>query len=229
MVAPPHQARPPESRLHLVSDQHGTMFVGNVPDRWQKAWWRYDIPRRCLDRFHNERPELLLEIISEQTQDSAGFSMEAAPKPNELKSARGGFGQAKSRLYRLRSTRKHLNPAESLGRHRCDQVQKLGADLCGEAAERQLFDLSFQGLHIMGMAMTDTAHSDASHKIDVALSVFINQCAAAPLRHRQPGIEGDGLQAWGHVPLFLFHDALGPGTWLVTIHVDCSPANRSVR
>ena len=92
-----------------------------------------------------------------------------------------------------------------------DQIEKSRAGLGGEAAERDALELLLDALDVVGMAVAETADSDAGDEIEVLVPVDVGDRAALGVVDRDLRIERDRLEPRRHRLGLAIENRLGFG------------------
>jgi hypothetical protein len=114
---------------------------------------------------------------AEKANNACGLAMVTAPEPNKLEFLTNRFGKTEGGLDRLCAARKQLDVCDAFRQQSTHQVEKIGAGLGREAAERNAFELLLYAFDIVGVAMTETADPNASDEIEVLLPVDVGDRA----------------------------------------------------
>src|SRR4030095_9789940 len=91
-----------------------------------------------------------------------------------------------------------------------EQVEEAGPRLRGEAAERERLDLALERVDVVRMAVPDAADGDARDEVEVLVAVLVDERRALAPRHRQAGVEREGLKARSDVALLARDNLLRP-------------------
>ena len=169
----------------------------------------------------------MLEVAAQQAQHPARLAVEAAPEADDLVLAGLGPRQPQRRLHRLGAAGEELDAREAVRRERRQQVEEARPRLGREAPEGQPLGLALQRLDVMRVAVADAADADARDEVDVLVAVLVDQRAALPSRHRQPGVEREGLRAGGEVLLLAGDDLARAGPDLAPLAHRASPNRRT--
>src|SRR5262249_28791238 len=114
---------------------------------------------RIRRQMHPGRKWTLMIAIAatEQTDHAGGLAVIAAPETDELEFLRDRLGKTKRRFDGLRAAGKKLNVRDAFREQVTDKLEKPGTRFGREAAESGARELLADALHIVGMAVTDTA------------------------------------------------------------------------
>jgi hypothetical protein len=100
------------------------------------------------------------------------------PETDELKFLRGGFGKSEGRLNGLGATGKELDVRYTLRQKITHEGEEAGSGLGRETAEGRTRQLFADAFHIVRVAVTNAADSDAGNEIEIFVSVDIINCTA---------------------------------------------------
>ena len=173
-----------------------------------------------------EGPQVMLEVAAEEPEDAARLAVESAPEADDLVFPGGRLGEPQPGLHGLRAAREHLDARQALGGEGGEQVEEAGARLGGEAAERERLDLALERVDVVRMAVPDAADGDARDEVEVLVAVLVDERRALAARHRQAGVEREGLKARRDVALLARDDLLRPRPDLAPL-AHRSPSSRS--
>src|SRR6185369_3827995 len=182
-----------------------------------------------------EGPQVMLEVAAEEPEDAARLAMESAPESDDLLFPGGRLGEPQPGLHRLRAAREHLDARQARGREGGEQVEEAGSCLRGEAAEREGLDLALERVDVVRMAVPDAADGDARDEVEVLVAVLVDERRALAARHRQAGVEREGLKARRDVALLARDDLLRPRPHLAPLadRIPCAhrapPSKRRAR
>src|SRR4029453_6610822 len=125
-----------------------------------------------------KRPEMVLEVAAEETENAAGLPVEAPPEAEHLVLACGGLREPQGGFHRFGAPGEQLDARQPLRRQRGQSLQEPRTRLRGEASERQPLDLTLERLDVVGVAVADAADSDAGDEVDVLVAVLVDELAA---------------------------------------------------
>jgi hypothetical protein len=126
----------------------------------------------------------------------------------------------------LRAAREHLDARQARGSEGGEQVEEAGSRLGGEAAERERLDLALERVDVVRMAVPDAADGDARDEVEVLVAVLVDERRALAARHRQAGVEREGLKARRDVALLARDDLLRPRPHLAPLAHRITRAHR---
>src|SRR6266705_1900620 len=124
-----------------------------------------------------ERTLVIAVAAAKKPNDAGGLAVVTAPETHEFKFFGHRFGETKSRLDRLGAAREQLNVGDTFGQHAADQLKETGAGVGREAAKGNAVELLCETLHIMWMAVAQTADGDAGDKIEILIAVDVGDRA----------------------------------------------------
>ncbi len=139
---------------------------------------------------------VLFERVADQSENAAGFAMEAAPETQNLEFAGAAFGQPHRRLDGLSAAAVELNPVRPGGVR--DAIRLSRATRFSEVKLPMvtLSSWSFRRRNETGMGMAEAADRNPRHEIEVPPAVHIGQPAALPFPDRQLGELRNLLEPW---------------------------------
>lgn len=132
-----------------------------------------------------QRPPPLFGLITNQAQHAASLAVKSTPEANHLMLFGIRPRQAQRRFHRLGPTTVKLGLLEVSGCTKSDELDERAAIFCGKTPDHQFAQLRFQRGDEPGMGMPKAGNCHAGIKVEIAITIDIEELRASPMGHRQ--------------------------------------------